>query len=157
MLGFATRRTRSVAVLIALALGLVALALPVTVAAAPGSPRTLVQARVTVTYVDHATHKATGTTLKRGQRLDFTATVKPFSAAAKAHVRWEVWGTRGGRFRVLITATSDTDTVNPIHLGQAGFDVTFNQVGRYAVRAMATGTSTSSASAWSAYHFFNVR
>ena len=107
-------------------------------------------------------------TARRLQHLRFSVaprTVFTFSRVAprvrcptcQREVRWGLWGTRGGRFRVLVTATSDPDGVNPIHLGQAGFDVSFNQVGRYSVRAMAVATTSNLASAWTPFRNFIVR
>jgi hypothetical protein len=155
----ARRRSRSVSLLASVLLLAVLIGLPAPAAAAArvSGIHVLTASRVSLTFVDHRTHETpTGTTLRKGQQIDFTATVRPFFANVPIHVRWEVWGTRGGRFKVLIASTSDADT-NPIHLGQAGFDVSFNQVGRYSVRAMAVATSASLASAWTPFRSFNVR
>jgi hypothetical protein len=156
------RRSRTISLLATVGLAAVLIGLMVPAAVAAGGTasgfRTLTASRVTLTYVDHKTHKTPASTvLKRGQQLDFTATVRPFATNASGHVRWEVWGIRGGRFQRLITATSDPDAINPTHLGQAGFDVTFNQVGRYSVRAMAVATKSNLASAWTPYRNFVVR
>jgi hypothetical protein len=156
------RRSRTICLLATFGLVAVLLGVMAPAAAAAGGPasgfRLLTASRVTLTYVDHKTHKIPASTvLKRGQQIDFTATVRPFATSSPGHVRWEVWGTRGGKFQALIKATSDPDAVNPTHLGQAGLGVTFNRVGRYSVRAMAVATSASLASAWTPFRNFIVR
>jgi hypothetical protein len=151
------RRARSVAVAVALACSVVALAVPVTVDAAHASLPALASSTIKLSYVDHKTQLPSGTILKRGQQIDFTATIRPFVATVGGHVIWEVWGTRKGKFQRLILSESQADTGDPVRLGQAGFDVSFNQIGRYAVRAMAVATSQTAASPWTAMHYFNVK
>jgi len=111
--------------------------------------------RVLVRYTATIGPGTSGTvrSVRKGTEIQFRTTVSPVVAgAARGHVSWEVWGTRGGRLQRLIATTSD-----PSAGGVAALFVKFTATGRYRVRSRALGTATNATSDWTPWLDFNVR
>jgi hypothetical protein len=119
-------------------------------AAATSTPvRVLVEQRATISPDNRGKVKS----ITKGTQVSFTTRVQPvFDDVPHGHVLWQVWGTRKGTFEVLATALSDPNTV-----GIASMVTDFNQVGQYAVRSRALGTSTDVTSAWTSLQHYDVK